>query len=80
MAVCEEVVARYGEDPAPALREQVATALVNKGVVLGQLGRSADAMAVCEEVVARYGEDPAPALREQGRASGQYSSGERGRS
>jgi len=64
VAVLEEVVARYGEDPAPALRELVARALVNKGVALGELGRSADEVAVFEEVVARYGEDPAPALRE----------------
>ncbi len=60
----EEVVARYGEDPAPALRERVAKALVNKGVVLGELGRSAEAVTAYEEVVARYGEDPTPALRE----------------
>ena len=65
VAVYDEVVARYGEDPAPALREQVATALRNKGVRLGVLGRFAEAVAVYEEVVARYGEDPAPALREQ---------------
>ena len=57
-------MARYGEDPAAALRERVAAALVNKGVELGVLGRSADAVAVYEEVVARYGEDPAAALRE----------------
>ena len=50
---------------APALRERVAKALVNKGVALGALGRSTEAVAVCDEVVARYGEDPAPALREQ---------------
>ena len=64
VAVYEEVVARYGEDPAAALRERVAAALYNKGVRLGVLGRSADAVAVYEEVVARYGEDPAAALRE----------------
>ena len=64
LAVYDEVVARYSEDPAPALREQVAKALVNKGVALGALGRSTDELAVYDEVVARYGEDPAPALRE----------------
>ena len=54
VAALEEVVARYGEDPVPALRDQFATAL----------GRSVDAVAAFEEVVARYGEDPAPVLRE----------------
>ena len=49
---------------APALREQVAKALYNKGVELGALGRSADEMATYREVLARYGDDPAPALRE----------------
>ena len=62
--VYDEVAARYGEDPAPTLRERVAAALYNKGVTLGALGRSAEAVAVYDEVVARYGEDPAPALRE----------------
>ncbi|MGI9003479.1 MAG: hypothetical protein ACR2GH_17785, partial [Pseudonocardia sp.] len=60
-----EVVARYGDDPTPALREQVAMALVNKGVELGVVGRSAEAVAAYAEVVARYGDDPALALREQ---------------
>ena len=48
--------------PEPVLREQVARALVNKGVRLGQLGHSEDAeMAVYEEVVARFGEAAAGA-------------------
>ena len=58
------MVARYGEDPTPALREQVAKALYGKGVRLGALGRSTEALAVYDEVAARYGEDLAPALRE----------------
>jgi hypothetical protein len=33
------------------LREQVATALVNKGVALGKLGRSADPVAAFEEAM-----------------------------
>jgi hypothetical protein len=53
----DEVVARFGEDRAPALREQVATALVNKGVTLGQLGRSEEAVGADDEVVARFGSD-----------------------
>ncbi len=56
---------RFGADPEPALREQVAGALYNKGVTLGQLDRSEEAIAVYDQVVTRFGADPEPALREQ---------------
>jgi TolA-binding protein len=58
-------VARFGDAPEPALREQVAKALVNKGVTLGELGRSEEAAGVYDQVVARFGDAPEPALREQ---------------
>jgi tetratricopeptide (TPR) repeat protein len=64
IAVYDEVIARFADDPTPAVREQIARALVNKGVTLGELGRSADAIAVYDEVIARFAEDPPPALRE----------------
>ncbi|RBP17703.1 hypothetical protein DFR50_102195 [Roseiarcus fermentans] len=48
----------------PALREQVAKALVNKGVRLGQLQLSEEAIAVCDAVVSRYADAGEPALRE----------------
>ena len=63
IAVYEEVVRRFGEAGEPALREQVAKALVNKGVRLGALNRSQEAIAVYEEVVWRFGEAGEPALR-----------------
>jgi tetratricopeptide (TPR) repeat protein len=63
LAAFQQVIDRYGEDPAPALREQVAAALRRKGVALGELGRPADALAAYQQVIDRYGEDPAPALR-----------------
>jgi len=56
-------VQRFGEAGEPALREQVAKALVNKGVRLGALNRSQEAIAVYEEVVWRFGEAGEPALR-----------------
>ena len=65
LAVYDEVIARYGDEPEPALREQAASALVNKGFRLGALGRSEEAVAVYDEVIARYGDEPEPALREQ---------------
>jgi hypothetical protein len=52
------VVARFGEDPTPATREQVAKALVNKAITLGRLERPEQELAVYDEVVARFGEDP----------------------
>ena len=42
-----------------------ATALYNKGVTLGLLGRSEEAVAVYDQVDSRYRDDPTPALREQ---------------
>jgi TolA-binding protein len=64
LAAYQQVIDRYGDDPAPALREQVAKALLNTGVELGVLGRPADAVAAYQQVINRYGDDPAPALRE----------------
>ena len=34
---------RYGKDTDPGVREQVASALFNQGVVLGEMGRSEEA-------------------------------------
>lgn len=42
-----------------------AGALFNVGVLLGQLGRSEDAIGVYDQVVDRFGDAPEPALREQ---------------
>ena len=64
IVVFDEVVQRYGDDPAPGLREVVAGVLFGKGVRLSQLGRSQDATDVYDELVRRYGDDPASALRE----------------
>ena len=65
MAVYDELLARFADAPEPALREAVANALVNKGVRLGELGRSEEEMAVYDELLARFADAPEPALREQ---------------
>ena len=66
LAAYDEVVRRFGESEAPALRERVATALVGKGgVALGALDRPAEALASWDEVVRRFGESEAPVLRER---------------
>jgi hypothetical protein len=51
-----DVVARFGDAAEAPLREVVAGALVNKGVALGALGRSEEAIAVHDDVVARFGD------------------------
>jgi hypothetical protein len=46
-------------------RAQAACGCVNKGVTLGSLDRSQDAIAVYDELLARFADAPEPALREQ---------------
>ena len=65
IAVCDEVVRRFGEATEAALHEPVAEALVNKGNRLGVLKRSEEAIAVYDEVMHRFGEATEAALREQ---------------
>ena len=79
LAAFQAVIDRYGEDPAPALREQVAAALRRKGEVLGELGRPAAALAAFQAVIDRYGDDPAPALRARVERATTSSSDIRGR-
>ena len=64
IGVYEEVVTRFADAVEPALREHVGNALVNKGVALVQLGRSAEAIGVFEDVVTRFADAVEPGLRE----------------
>jgi hypothetical protein len=64
LGVYDELVGRFGEASEPELREQVARALVNKGVALGQLERAAEEIEVYDELVGRFGEASEPELRE----------------
>jgi tetratricopeptide (TPR) repeat protein len=63
LAAFQQVIDRYGDDPAPALRERVAAALGNQGAMFGTLGRPAEALGAYQQVIDRYGEDPAPKMR-----------------
>jgi TolA-binding protein len=47
------------------MREQVAKALLYKGIAFGELGRAEEAIAVYEDVIARFGDAADPAIREQ---------------
>ena len=65
VAVYQDLVDRFGDDPTPAVREHVAGALLNKGVALDRLDQPADAVAAYDQVADRFGDDPTPAVREQ---------------
>ena len=51
IAVYDDLLARFGSATELPLREQVASALLNKGVQLGALGRSEDELAVYERFI-----------------------------
>ena len=57
------VVKGFGDDTNPALREMVAQAMLDKGVVLGQLGRAEEDLANYAELLERFADDLAPGLR-----------------
>ena len=61
----EEVLSRFGDAKEVSLREQVAKALVNKGITLGQLGRGQEAIDCYAEVLSRFGDAKEVSLREQ---------------
>src|SRR6185436_12110411 len=55
--MASRLASRSGDRPeSAALAEQVATALFNKGVRLGALGRSEEELSVYEEVASRFGD------------------------
>lgn len=57
LKVWHEVECRHGQDPNPAVRQRVATAMRNRGVSLRDMARYEEAVQVLDEVVARYGRD-----------------------
>ena len=61
--MCEEIDRRFGGDPDPILRQDVAQALSYKGNALVERHRWDEAAAAMVTVVARYGEDADPVLR-----------------
>ena len=54
MAVCDEMVRRYGNGGGFEVRIPLANALLTKGISLGALGRGEEAMATYEDVVRRF--------------------------
>ena len=57
------MLARFGTATELALRGLVARALVSKGIALGALDRSEEAIAVFDEVLAHFGTATELALR-----------------
>ena len=54
LAVCDEVLRRFGNSDEPKVVEQVAVALVIKATVLGKLDRREEALGTCDEVLRRF--------------------------
>ncbi|WP_221443449.1 hypothetical protein, partial [Novispirillum itersonii] len=54
---------RFGDATEPALREQLAKAMVYKAITIGQSGDSKAEIAVYDEVIRRFGDAPEPDLQ-----------------
>ena len=66
IAAYDDLLNRFGGDPAPAVREQVARAMVNKGYILRyKLDSPEGAVDLFNKVVIRFGDSREPAVREQ---------------
>ena len=63
--IYDEVITRFSGTTKANIRKHLAEALVNKGMVLGSLGRVEEAIAVCDEVISRFGEAKETTLKEQ---------------
>jgi tetratricopeptide (TPR) repeat protein len=59
-----DVVHRFSNDRDPAIREQVAIALSNKGGTLAHLNRLTEARATYEEYIRRFADSDAPGIKE----------------
>jgi len=63
-AAYDAVVARYANDPGPAVCLKVAQTLIGKAHTLDNFGRFDEADAAFDAAVARYGDASDPALRD----------------
>ncbi|KJF19034.1 trypsin-like peptidase domain-containing protein [Acidithrix ferrooxidans] len=64
IAIYDEAIPRFGDDPTPEIHEMVVRALFSKGAALGQYGQHEAAAEVYDEVIARFGDDPTPETHE----------------
>ena len=63
IAVFDELIGRFGEATDQALRDEVATALLNKGITHGLSDRPDEAVAAYDEVIRRYSGDTDPVYK-----------------
>lgn len=59
----DEVIRRYGRSSRLAMREIVARALINKGIILNQAKYPDEAIAAYDEVIRRYSGDTDPVYK-----------------
>ena len=64
IAACDDLLSRFASATELPLREVVANALVNKGIMLSALGRDDDAIAAYDGLLARFNEATRLPLRE----------------
>ncbi|MFD2232226.1 tetratricopeptide repeat protein [Phaeospirillum tilakii] len=64
IAVYDDLLTRFGDEPDTKIRQTVANALFNKGVALGQRGQSEAAIAVYDDLLARFGNGPDMEIRQ----------------
>ncbi|OLN28824.1 TPR repeat [Desulfovibrio sp. DV] len=60
----DTVIARFGSDTGPEIREEVAMAMFNKGVTLGQLKEKQEELEAYDSIIARFSNDTEPGIRE----------------
>jgi tetratricopeptide (TPR) repeat protein len=60
-----QAITRYGDDSVPAVRNQMARALVRQGVALNKKGRFDESLAVYIDCVKRFGNDTTAMVRDQ---------------
>jgi tetratricopeptide (TPR) repeat protein len=65
IATYDELLERYGERDQPALQEQCAKALHNKGWIFGSLGDLPRSITYFDELLSRYGHSDSPTIQEQ---------------
>jgi tetratricopeptide (TPR) repeat protein len=65
VAICDELIRRFGSDGAPDVREQIAKAFVFKGLSLQHQHMLDNAVKTYDELVSRFGNENTLAIREQ---------------
>ena len=60
--VYNEVLARFDMAETTVIREQVASAMLNKAMTLGTLNRKKEAVAIYDDVIARFENAQEPAI------------------